>query len=89
MEPRFERFQFRFNGHHCSVQIGDAVLAGTTPIRNPLTGEPELVSVNHSTGFIFKTAEVVSSTDMRVQVNGLKFSWPKKAAFVAQVEYGN
>ena len=33
------------------------------PISNPVTREPEQVTVNHGTGFIFKTAECASARD--------------------------
>jgi hypothetical protein len=59
------------------------------PIRNPVTGEPESVRVEHSTGFIFKSAECVSAARMSVNVGELKFSWPNKAAFVTKVQYSN
>jgi len=49
----------------------------------------ESVRIEHSTGFVFKQAECVASNEMRVSVNELNFSWPNKAAFVAQVKYAN
>ena len=89
LEPRFVRFQFDFNGRDSRVQIGNQLVASTTSIKNPVSGEPESVRVNHATGFIFKEAEVLASKDCRVDVEGLKFSWPQKSAFVTQVKYNN
>jgi hypothetical protein len=82
-------FKFTFNGRNSSVQIGDAMDVAVEPIKNPVTGEPESVRIEHSTGFIFKNAECVSAAKMNVNVGELKFSWPNKAAFVTQVKYGN
>jgi hypothetical protein len=89
LEPRYVRFQFNFNGRDSSVKVGKELAATVAPIKNPVTGKPESVRLDHGTGFVFKTAECVSGEEMRVAVGELKFSWPKKAAFVTQVTYGN
>jgi hypothetical protein len=59
------------------------------PIKNPVTGQPESVRVEHETGFLFKGADVVSAKECKSSVGGLSFSWPDKAGFVTQVKYGN
>jgi hypothetical protein len=89
LEPIFAPFHFHLNGRESSVTIGDAVTTSVTPILNPVTKEPESVKVQHATGFIFKEAECVSAREMKVNARGLQFSWPDKAAFIAQVKYGN
>ena len=89
LEPQFVPFKFIFNGRHSSVQIGNAITVAVEPIKNPVTGEPESVRIEHATGFIFQHAECVSAARMDVQVGELKFSHPNKAAFVTQVKYGN
>src|SRR5205085_392862 len=87
--PRFVPIQFQMNGRNSSVKVGDAITVQLEPIKNPVTGEPEAVRIEHSTGFIFKSAECVSAQQMRVGAGELNFSWPNKAAFVTQVQYGN
>ena len=89
LDPLFVPFHFHFEGRHSSVKIGKSLSTVVEPIKNPVTGEPESVRVDHSTGFIFKDAEAVSAKECVVSVGELKFSWPNKAAFVAQVNYGN
>jgi len=89
LEPRFVKFNFNFQGRNSSVQIGNAVDVALEPIKNPVTGEPESVRINHATGFIFKEAECVSAAKMNTNTGELKFSWPNKAAFVTTVKYGN
>ena len=89
LEPSFVPFQFNFNGRHSSVAIGNQAALTVAPIKNPVTGEPESVRIEHGTGFIFKSAECVSADQMRVEAGELNFSWPKKAAFVTKVKYGN
>jgi hypothetical protein len=89
LEPQFVKFKFNFQGRNSSVQIGNAVDVVLEPIKNPVTGEPESVRINHATGFIFKEAECVSAATMNTNAGELKFSWPNKAAFVTTVKYAN
>jgi hypothetical protein len=89
LDPVFAPVAFTFNGRESSVRVGDALNVALEPIKNPVTKEPEHVRVEHSTGFIFKSAEAVSGKECRVNVPGLAFSWPDKAAFVTTVTYGN
>ena|SRR2546426_5965948 len=89
LEPRFVPFQFNLKGKNSTVKLGDAVAISLGPILNPVTKEPESVRVDHGTGFIFQHAECVSGEECRVSVEGLQFSWPKKAGFVTQIKYAN
>lgn len=89
LPPQFARFQFNWNGKNSSVKVGDALHISMEPIKNPVSGEPESVRVVHETGFIFKTAEVVSARECRSNVKDFSFSWPDKAGFVSQIEYAN
>ena len=87
--PRFVPFQFQFNGRNSSVQVGQAMNVAVEPIKNPVTGEPESVRVQHATGFVFQEAECVSAARMDVNAGEVKFSWPNKAAFVTRIKYAN
>jgi hypothetical protein len=89
LEPQFVPFKFSFNGKNSSFQVGNGIEVTVESIKNPVTGEPESVRVQHATGFIFKEAECVSAAKMQANAGELKFSWPNKAAFVAQVKYNN
>jgi hypothetical protein len=89
LEPQFVPFQFHLNGKNSSVKIGNAVSVAFESIKNPVTGEPESVRVEHGTGFIFQEAECVSSKECIVAVGELNFSWPNKAAFVTKIKYAN
>jgi hypothetical protein len=81
---------FQFNGRNSSLKIGGGAMSVVVePIKNPVTGEPESVRVQHSTGFIFKEAEAVASKECIVNAGPVKFSWPNKAAFVTTVKYSN
>lgn len=89
LEPQYAPFKFNFDGRNSSVQIGNAMNVAVEPIKNPVTGEPESVRIEHSTGFIFKDAECVSAKQMDVNLGELKFAWPNKAGFVTQIKYSN
>ena len=89
LDPLYVPFQFNFNGRNSSVKVGKAMDVALEPIKNPVTGQPESVRVQHATGFVFKEAECVSAAKMNVDAGELKFSWPDKAAFVTQIKYGN
>jgi hypothetical protein len=89
LPPQFVTFQFNLNGKNSSVKVGNALTMSMEPIKNPVSGEPESVRVEHATGFIFKVAEVVSARECRSNVADFCFSWPNKSGFVSQIKYGN
>ena len=89
LEPRYVPFHFDLAGRNSRVTVGREITVAVEPIKNPVTGEPESVRIEHATGFIFKAAECVSACEMRVDAGELKFSWPNKAAIVTQVQYAN
>jgi hypothetical protein len=89
LDPLFVPIHFQLNGRNSAVKVGDAMDIAVEPIKNPVTGEAESVRVEHSTGFIFKSAECVSAARMKINAGELKFSWPNKAGFVTTVQYSN
>ena len=88
LEPQIVPFNFNIDGQNSSVSMGSTVMA-FEPIKNPVTGDPEKMRIEHETGFLFKGADVVSAKECRSSVAGLEFSWPNLAGFVTQVTYGN
>lgn len=89
LEPKFVRFKFDLKGRNSSVTVGSDVTAKLEPIKNPVTGDPESCGVHHGTGFIFKTAEVVSAKVCRSSARGVEFSHPNKAGFVTKIKYAH
>jgi hypothetical protein len=90
LEPRFVPFEFNLDGLQSSARLGgDELRIALEPIKNPVTGNPEQVAVNHGTGFIFKTAECASAREGSVALDDMSFSYPDKAGFVARIHYGN
>jgi hypothetical protein len=89
LEPRFVPFNVTIDGLQSSARLGDNFRIALEPIKNPVTGNDEQVTVDHGTGFIFKSAECASAREGSVAVDQMKFSYPNKAGFVAQIHYGN
>jgi len=89
LDPIFTPIEVKMDGRNSAAKIGDQLHVQVEPIKNPVTGEPEDVRVEHGTGFIFKSADAVSGKTCKVDVPGLAFSWPDKAAFVTRVHYSN
>jgi hypothetical protein len=89
LEPQFVPIEFNLNGKNSSAKLGNLVSMSFEPVKNPVTGDPEGIRVEHETGFLFKGAEVVSAKECRASVGELDFSWPNKAGFVTRVQYGN
>jgi hypothetical protein len=89
LEPQYVPIEFHADGKNSSARLGDQVSMAFEPVKNPVTGEPEGIRIEHETGFIFKGADVVSARECRASVGELDFSWPNKAGFVTQLRYGN
>ncbi|MBZ0253558.1 MAG: DUF1326 domain-containing protein [Candidatus Methylomirabilis sp.] len=87
--PREVPFVFEGKGRTRSVRMGDAVVVGVEPIRNPVTGATEDVAIDHKTGFVFQKADVVLAREMTVAAGDLRFSWPGKGGFVSKVKYAS
>ena len=89
LDPQYVAFEFKINGQNSGVRMGNAVSLAFEAIKNPVSGDPETIRVDHASGFLFKLAEVVSAKEGRATVGPLNFNYPNKAGFVAQVKYGN
>jgi len=89
LEPEFVPFDVKINGLQSIARLGDNFRIALEPIKNPITGNAEQVTVSHGTGFIFKTAECASAREGSVAIDKMKFSYPNKAGFVARIHYGN
>ena len=89
LEAQFVPFDVQINGLQSSARLGENFRIALEPIKNPVSGNPEQVEVNHGTGFIFQKAECASAREGCVTLDGMKFSYPDKAGFIARVHYGN
>ena len=89
LDPQFVPFKFTVNGKNSSVKIGKAVEIVHEPIKNPVTGQPESIRVEHETGFIFQSADCVSAKVCRTSVPGVDFSYPGKNGFISKIKYSN
>jgi hypothetical protein len=82
-------FEFHLDGRNSSARVGGQIAFNLEPVKNPVTGEPEFVRIEHATGFVFKGAEVVSALDLRVSCGAINFQYANKAGFVTEVRYQN
>jgi len=89
LEPQYVAFDFKIDGLNSGVRMGPAVTLAFEPIKNPVSGDPESIRVEHESGFLFKWAHVVSAKEGRARVGELNFNYPNKAGFVTQVKYSN
>ena len=89
LEPQYVPFKFRIKGKNSSVQIGRSAEMAFEPIKNPVTKSQESIRVEHETGFIFKSAEVVSAKLCKGRTGELDFSYPNKNGFVTKIKYSN
>ena len=90
-DPIFAPFEFSFdkNGRVARLVAKGVLETDVEPIKNPVSGDPESIRVEHESGFLFKWAHVVSAKEGRAAVGELNFNHPNKAGFVTQVKYGN
>ncbi len=89
LEPQYVDFKYSGSGRNSSVRAGELVKISLEPIKNPISGKPESIRVEHATGFMFKAAEVLSAKECRSTAPGLAFDWPDKSGFLSQVQYSN
>jgi len=89
MEPKYVSFHFSGSGKNQRVQIGAAASMAFEPIKNPVTGASEGIRIEHETGFIFKSAEVLSAKECKASVEELNFSYPGKSGFITKIRYAN
>jgi hypothetical protein len=82
-------FEFHADGRRSRGRMGDAVFTAIEPIKNPASGGEESIRIEHSTGFLFKTADIVAARELKVACGELNFAHPGKAAFIAKVSYHN
>lgn len=89
LDPQYVPVTLTLEGKHSRASFGKAVAMAFEPIKNPVTGQPESVRIEHETGFLFKSAECVSAKVCQASIGELRFSWPDKAGFVTTVSYHN
>src|SRR4051812_36709515 len=53
LEPQFVPFDVKINGLESTARLGGGFRIALEPIKNPVTGDKETITVTHGTGFIF------------------------------------
>ncbi len=88
--PIAAKIEMRVDGQNGVVRVPGAIELETTPLRNPVTGDPKEVHIVYPKGgFFWNDGNVVTTSAMRVDHPSLKMSWPDKYAATAEVNWTN
>jgi hypothetical protein len=78
------------DGQRAHIRVPGAVELETTPLRDPVSGEPKEVHIVYPKGgFFWNDGNVVTTRTMRVDHESLRMSWPAKYAATAEVNWTN
>lgn len=88
--PIAAKIEMRVEGQKGVIRVSGAIELETTPLRNPVTGDPKEVHIIYPKGgFFWNDGNVVTTSTMRVDHPSLKMSWPDKYAATAEVNWTN
>jgi hypothetical protein len=78
------------DGQRAHIRIRGAVELETTPLLDPVSGEPKEVHIVYPRGgFFWNDGNVVTTRTMRVDHESLRMSWPAKYSATAEVDWSN
>ena len=86
LEPIFAPFEASMYGLESRVSVPGVLEIALTTIKNPVTGEPEKVSLVKPTGFTSESADLGTTTTYRF-TGGFQHNHPGKYAEFAPFEY--
>lgn len=88
-DPIRAPIEIRLDGIRSSVKVdgGDVFDLALTRVRNPVTGEEEIVRLDHPTGFSSKQSELGMSTVAKFSTPGMSFDTSGKYAEYAEISY--
>lgn len=82
--------EMRIEGQRGTVRVPGAIELDTTPLKDPVSGEPKEVHISYPKGgFFWNLGNVVTTASMRVTHGDLKMEWPDRYAAVAEVNWTN
>lgn len=88
--PIATKIEMRVDGQKGVIRVPGAIELETTPLRNPVTGDPKEVHIIYPKGgFFWNDGNIVTTTTMRVDHPSLPMSWPDKYAATAEVNWTN
>lgn len=78
------------DGRHSSVRVPGVLEMKLTPLKNPVTDEPNEVNIVYPKGgFMWDEGEIATTDVMRFSYDGFEFEHPGRYAETAEVEYSN
>ena len=84
---RYLPFDLRLDGIRSGVTVPGALELQLGPMKNPVTGEDELATLNKPTGFTSKVQELCSADIHRFNVEGITFDHSGKYGEFSPFEY--
>jgi hypothetical protein len=84
---RYLPFDLRLDGIRSGVTVPGALELQLGPMKNPVTGEDELATLNKPTGFTSKVQELCSADTHRFNVGGMTFDHGGKYGEFSPFEY--
>lgn len=86
-DPVFAPFETRFDKINSYVRAGSYLEVGVTPVKNPVTGQPEETTLLKPTGFTATRSELGMSAVARVNLPALQWDESGKYAEYAEFHY--
>ena len=84
---RYLPFDLRLDGIRSGVTVPGALELQLRAMKNPVTGEDELATLNKPTGFTSKVQELCSADTHRFNVEGMAFDYSGKYGEVSPFVY--
>jgi hypothetical protein len=82
--------ELTIDGQLARVRIAGQVELETTPLLNPVTGDPKEVHISYPKGgFFWNDGNIVTTRTMRVDRETVRMAWPSKYAATAEVNWTN
>ena len=84
---RYLPFDLRLDGIRSALTIPDILELQLSPMKNPVTGEDEIATLNKPTGFTSKVQELCSALTHRYNHEGMQFDHSGKYGEFSPFEY--
>ncbi len=89
LESSYVPFEWKFDGANSVVVAGDQLRVSLEQMRNPVTGKEASAKILLPDGLITKEENVTATKTFSVFTDGLKYAWPGRTAFYANVKHSS
>jgi hypothetical protein len=87
IEVRLSKVRFHFDGKNTSIEVEGSVACDLEAIRNPVTNEEHLVSVDLATGMLNQREDFYSARNLQVTDGGIGFEYSGRHAATSVAEW--